>query len=91
MQSWMHHRDPAVFPNPDAFQPERWLRSSNMMEDSLTPFSIGRRNCIGQNLAWEELYLAVGAIMHARLKFSISPEMKPWEMEIIITQSYKIT
>ncbi|OAL43686.1 cytochrome P450 [Pyrenochaeta sp. DS3sAY3a] len=82
MQNWMHHRDAAVFPNPDAFQPERWLRSSDMMEDSLTPFSIGRRNCIGQNLAWEELYLAVGAIMHAGLKFSISPEMEPWEMEI---------
>lgn len=82
MQNWMHHRDPDVFPNPDEFRPERWLDSTNAMEASLTPFSIGRRNCIGQNLAWEELYLAVSAIMRAGLKLRLGAEMKPWEMDI---------
>ncbi|EAT77424.1 hypothetical protein SNOG_15199 [Parastagonospora nodorum SN15] len=86
MQNWMHHRDPVVFPNPDQFLPDRWLvpnASSHAMESSLTPFSIGRRNCIGQNLAWEELYIAVGAIMRAGLKLCLGPEMQPWEMEIV--------
>lgn len=82
MQNWIHHRNPVVFPNPDLFQPERWLQSTEAMEASLTPFSIGRRNCIGQNLAWEELYLAVSAIMRAGLKLSLGSEMKYWEMEI---------
>ncbi|KAF2019864.1 cytochrome P450 [Aaosphaeria arxii CBS 175.79] len=82
MQNWVHHRNPAVFPNPDQFAPERWLQSTEAMEASLTPFSLGRRNCIGQNLAWAELYLAVSAIMHAGLKLRIGSEMKAWEMEI---------
>lgn len=82
MQNWIHHRNPAVFPNPDRFDPERWLKSTEAMDASLTPFSIGRRNCIGQNLAWEELYLAVSAIMRAGLKLRLSPEMQGWEMEI---------
>ncbi|KAH3960968.1 hypothetical protein HBI56_210910 [Parastagonospora nodorum] len=86
MQNWMHHRDPVVFPNPDQFLPDRWLApnaSFHAMESSLTPFSIGRRNCIGQNLAWEELYIAVSAIMRAGLKLRLGPEMQPWEMEIV--------
>ncbi|KAF3040466.1 hypothetical protein E8E12_003874 [Didymella heteroderae] len=82
MQNWIHHRNPAVFPNPGRFEPERWLQSTEAMEASLTPFSIGRRNCIGQNLAWEELYLAVSAIMRAGLKLRLGPEMEDWEMEI---------
>lgn len=82
MQNWIHHRNPYIFPNPDRFEPDRWLHSTETMEASLTPFSIGRRNCIGQNLAWEELYLAVSAIMRAGLKLRLSTEMEDWEMEI---------
>ncbi|KAF9696277.1 hypothetical protein EKO04_005745 [Ascochyta lentis] len=81
MQNWIHHRNPKVFYNPDEFIPERWLDSSEEMNASLTPFSIGRRNCIGQNLAWEELYAAV-EILVRRLKFRLGAEMQPWEMEI---------
>lgn len=33
------------------------------MEIALPPFSMGRRNCIGQNLAWIELCLAVSRIL----------------------------
>ncbi|KAH7065894.1 cytochrome P450 [Paraphoma chrysanthemicola] len=82
MQNWMHHRNPEVFPNHDQFLPARWLHSSEAMEGSLTPFSIGQRNCIGQNLAWEELYIAVDVLMRAGLKFRIGSEMKIEEMEM---------
>lgn len=82
MQNWLHHRDPIIFPNPDKFLPERWVLPNSVshaqaMEGSLTPFSVGRRNCIGQNLAWEELYIAVSAIMRAGLKLCIGLEMQP--------------
>ncbi|KAF3051763.1 hypothetical protein E8E11_010278 [Didymella keratinophila] len=82
MQNWIHHRNPAVFPNSDSFQPERWLQSTEAMEASLTPSNIGRRNYIGQNLAWQELCLAVSTILRAGLKPRIGPEMEDWEMEI---------
>lgn len=48
MQNYFHHRNPAVFPNPDLVLPDRWLKSNEAMEASLTPFSIGKRGCIGK-------------------------------------------
>ena len=81
MQNYVHHRDPSLFPEPDAFRPERWLQSTADMEAALTPFSVGRRNCIGQNLAWAELYIAVSKVFrHACL--SLSDEMKDDDMEM---------
>ena len=46
------HRDPNVFPNPEQFNPDRFL---NVSEDigkqspyAFIPFSAGSRNCIGE-------------------------------------------
>jgi cytochrome P450 len=49
MSSWMMHRNPKIFPNPDAFLPERWLDPANTakLEKSLVSFSRGSRQCIG--------------------------------------------
>ncbi|VTT60840.1 unnamed protein product [Fusarium fujikuroi] len=82
MQNWLHHRDPSVFPDPDRFLPERWFEETPEMKSSLTPFSLGKRNCIGQNLAWQELYWAVSEIMRTGLRFRVAEEMKDWEMEM---------
>jgi cytochrome P450 len=51
MQNYVHHRDPEVFPAPEQFLPERWLGGSTKeMVGALTPFSLGPRSCLGQNL-----------------------------------------
>jgi cytochrome P450 len=53
-----------------------------MMENTLTPFSLGRHACIGQNLAWAELYIAVSQIVrNVRLSFS-SELMEDSDMEM---------
>jgi cytochrome P450 len=82
MQNFVHHRNPLVFPDPNRFIPDRWLKSNDAMEGSLTPFSIGRRGCIGQNLAWDELYLALNAITRSGIELRLGLEMEPWEMEM---------
>lgn len=57
------HRSPAVFSDPDAFIPGRWLgEDAKIHEASLAAFSKGPRSCIGINLAYCELYLLIAAI-----------------------------
>jgi cytochrome P450 len=49
MSSWMMHRNPKIFPDPDTFVPERWLDPANVgkLEKSFVAFSRGSRQCIG--------------------------------------------
>lgn len=68
------HRDPAYWPKPDVFIPERWLVPT---DDPLHPvkgawraFEHGPRNCIGQELAMLEMKLVLVMVMRA---FEICP------------------
>ena len=44
----MHH-DESIYPNPDAFDPERWMdpKRKERLEKYFFPFSKGTRNCLG--------------------------------------------
>ena len=56
------HRDPRYFPNPDTFDPTRWLdpETYHNLEKCLIPFSRGSRMCLGMPLAYCELYCTLG-------------------------------
>lgn len=56
------HQDPKMFTNPTAFNPDRWLQNPGL-KDSLVAFSKGPRSCLGLNLAWMELRLAVASVV----------------------------
>ena len=51
------HYNAAIFPNPNDFEPERWLKDSSL-DQWLVAFSKGPRACLGINLAWMELRLS---------------------------------
>jgi len=48
-QNYTIHRNEEAFPEPESFQPERWLEKEGdeRRKEAFTPFSIGRRSCIG--------------------------------------------
>jgi len=48
-------RDAKVFKDPDTFMPSRWDDPSDDMNKSVLTFSLGKRNCQGQALAYAEI------------------------------------
>lgn len=62
MSSFQVHMDPNIFPDPMSFKPERWLKSGERLDKYLVAFGRGTRHCLGINLAWAEMYLALAAM-----------------------------
>ncbi|GMS93600.1 hypothetical protein PENTCL1PPCAC_15775 [Pristionchus entomophagus] len=54
----MVHYDPKEFERPDYFCPERHIDNGQFVKDPrITPFSIGKRNCLGEPLARMEIFV----------------------------------
>ncbi|CEO59187.1 hypothetical protein PMG11_03870 [Penicillium brasilianum] len=64
MTSLLQHNDPEIFPNPEEFNPERWmdLTERHRLERYLVAFSKGSRQCIGIPLAKAEILLVIATI-----------------------------
>ncbi|XP_072045010.1 cytochrome P450 2J4-like [Amphiura filiformis] len=63
---WAVHHDPDLWPNPDEFNPERFLDENGALQekDELIPFATGRRICPGEHLAKMELYIFFTHLLH---------------------------
>jgi cytochrome P450 len=61
---YLAHRNPDVYPEPDAFRPERWL---GVQPDPTTwfPFGGGIRRCIGAQFALYEIKIVLATILAA--------------------------
>ncbi|XP_066305363.1 cytochrome P450 2U1-like [Branchiostoma lanceolatum] len=72
------HKDPAYWPDPDRFDPERFLDAERNVinkPESFLPFSAGRRVCPGEQLAGMELFLFFSTLLQS---FTLStPEGAP--------------
>ncbi|KAJ5134654.1 hypothetical protein N7448_000326 [Penicillium atrosanguineum] len=58
--------DPAIFPDPHVFDPERWMRATakgERLDRYLVNFSKGSRICVGMNLVYAELYLIISTLV----------------------------
>ncbi|CAG8684822.1 19598_t:CDS:2, partial [Gigaspora rosea] len=48
---WQIHRNPDIWNDADKFIPERFINPTKETKSSWIPFSIGPRNCLGQNFS----------------------------------------
>jgi hypothetical protein len=66
------HMDPKTWSDPNEFRPERFLDANNslILRDQIMPFSIGKRSCLGEVLARQELFVFLGALVQ---RFIIEP------------------
>jgi cytochrome P450 len=66
MTSVFMHDNPQNFPNPEVFDPDRWLKadSERRLGKYLVNFSKGTRSCLGINLAKAEIFLTTAAVFH---------------------------
>ncbi|PYH72891.1 cytochrome P450 [Aspergillus vadensis CBS 113365] len=71
--TWFVHRDPSLFPEPDKFDPERWIKAAEEgvnLTRYIVSFMRGSRACIGMNLAYIELYLTIAHVVR-RFNFDV--------------------
>jgi cytochrome P450 len=64
VSQYLMHRDPRYFPDPERFDPDRWLpeRECGRPKFSYFPFGGGGRKCIGENFALMEGVLVVATV-----------------------------
>ncbi len=65
ISQWVVHRDPRWFPNPEGFDPDRWLaeRAKELPRYAYFPFGGGPRVCIGNHFAMMEATLLLAIIV----------------------------
>jgi len=82
ISAYTAQRDPKIFPDPEAFKPERWLIKGDdhltKMLDVYLVFTMGARMCMGKSVTIlvQSLYLAT--LVH-RYEFAL--ESPDWEVE----------
>ncbi|RYP10767.1 hypothetical protein DL764_000463 [Monosporascus ibericus] len=83
MAAYTSHRDPAVFADPEVYNPERWIQNKGTgrmkaMLAAFMSFTAGTRACIGHNISLQMQKVTVATLPY-RYEFSVP---KPrWEVE----------
>ncbi|CAN9206589.1 unnamed protein product [Alternaria alternata] len=76
----MYHTS-SHFTDPKVYAPERFLSAEEYAKDKrhvIQPFSVGPRNCIGQNLAWAEIRSILARLVW-HFEFELLEPEKRWD------------
>ncbi|GKD98465.1 cytochrome P450 [Tanacetum coccineum] len=88
---WAMGRDPKIWPNPEAFLPERFLdvKTDYKGQDfELIPFGAGRRICPGLNMAHRMLHIILGSLVY---KFDWKLEGNMGAENIDMDEKFRLT
>jgi cytochrome P450 len=69
------HRNPAVFPQPLKFAPERWIGTEEPSPYDYAPFGAGAHICIAKHLSMEEMKIMLAMILK-RVQLSLAPDTR---------------
>jgi len=69
---WAAHMDPVIWKDPEIFCPERFLDENGgiINKEIMISFSMGKRSCVGEILARQEMFLFVATVLQ---QFNILP------------------
>ncbi|KAH8680004.1 cytochrome P450 [Tricladium varicosporioides] len=85
-QAYTLHRDGNVYPNPEIFNPSRFIAPNGAYEapkHAFAPFGAGSRTCLGMHLARMELRLGAAEFFRECRGARVADSMKVSEMEIL--------
>lgn len=74
LSPWVTHRSPRVWPNPESFDPSRFVKSAKdaRHKHAYLPFGAGPRTCIGNAFAMMEMQIALAMIVQ-RYRLELRP------------------
>ncbi|KLJ09232.1 hypothetical protein EMPG_15340 [Blastomyces silverae] len=81
--AWTTHRNPEHFPDPEKFDPSRWLGDNvtDGMKKFWMPFSKGPRNCMGRTMGLFEMRILIATLVR-RFNISVDDAMAADAMDI---------
>ncbi|MFE0138046.1 cytochrome P450 [Streptomyces sp. NPDC059037] len=88
------HRDPAHFPDPLVFNPDRWLHEDQqpLSEGAFLPFGAGKHKCIGDRFAQAEITTALATLTQAwRLELAPGQRIRPVARATVRPSSLQMT
>ncbi|XP_066268026.1 cytochrome P450 2B4-like [Branchiostoma lanceolatum] len=93
---WSAMMDPAVTPDPETFNPDRFLDKdgAHVRPEWFIPFSLGRRQCLGEQLAKMELFIFLATLLqHFTFKLpdgAPAPSMEGCLGVVLAPKAYQI-
>ncbi|BFZ54268.1 hypothetical protein PYCC9005_001301 [Savitreella phatthalungensis] len=94
--SYTVHHDPAIYPNPEKFKPDRWAAADAPGDKQFIPFSYGPRACVGRNVAMLELQTVLANLLynfefrrqdpHAKTVLREGFLLKPTRLDVTMTR-----
>lgn len=82
VSAYVAHRNAAIFPDPEAFDPDRWLgEAGKELGPHFLAFTTGARGCIGRNISYLEQTVLIASLFH-RYDFELeSTDFQPKRYE----------